>query len=124
MLMEEQMRDHTRLKAFQLADRLVFAIYSVTRRFPQDERYALASQMRRAAVSVGANIVEASARGSDQDFARMLSIAYSSAKELQYEISIAARLGYMSSESKSELERCSLETCKALWALIRAVKKG
>ena len=53
------MRDHTKLRAFELADEVAVLIYRVTRGFPKEEIYGLTSQMRRAAVSVPSNIVEA-----------------------------------------------------------------
>lgn len=117
------MRDHTKLKAFGLADRLTLAIYSATRSFPNDERFGLSSQMRRAALSVAANIVEGSARSSESDYARLLSIAYASAKELQYAISVATRLGYIDREIAEALDLQALETSKALWSLVNAIRK-
>jgi four helix bundle protein len=51
------MRDHTKLRAFELADEVVFLIYRATREFPKEEMYGLTSQMRGAAVSVPSNIV-------------------------------------------------------------------
>ena len=118
------MRDHTKLKAFGLADRLVLETYNVTRRFPEEERFGLCSQMRRAAVSIGTNIVEAAARPSQGEYLRLLSVAYSSAKELQYEISIAARLNYLDPDAEKDLSRHALETSKALWALIAAIRRA
>ncbi|MBW1727384.1 MAG: four helix bundle protein [Deltaproteobacteria bacterium] len=52
------MRDHTKLRAFELADEVVVLVYQVTARFPKEELYGLTSQMRRAAVSIPSNIVE------------------------------------------------------------------
>ena len=52
------MRDHTKLRAFELADGLALAVYDCTRRFPSDERFAMTPQIRRCAVSVASNIVE------------------------------------------------------------------
>jgi four helix bundle protein len=88
-------RNHTKLKVFQLADSLALLVYDRTTRFPREERFGLRSQLRRAAVSVAANIVEGAARPSDADFARMLAIAYGSTRELEYELSLAARLHYL-----------------------------
>lgn len=115
------MRDHRKLEAFKLADELVLRIYAATRNFPIEERFGLSNQVRRAAVSVGANIVEGSARRSEADYARFLNIAYSSACELKYELSIAERLGYL--DPNSPLVILSARTCSALAALIHAFKR-
>lgn len=117
------MRDHTKLESFHLADQLLIEVYRCTKRFPEDERFGLASQLRRAAVSVGANIVEASARPTEGDYIRFLSIAYASAKELQYELSIASRLGYVQSPVSEELDLLATRTAKTLWALVNRLQE-
>jgi four helix bundle protein len=118
------MRDHTKLRAFQLADQLALTVYSATRSFPDDERFGLTSQLRRAAVSIGANIVEGSARPSEADYVRFLTIAYGSAKELQYEVSLADRLQYLTNQSAKELNELSTQTAQVLWALITALRNA
>jgi four helix bundle protein len=118
------MRDHRKLDVFTLADRLTLKVYEATRGFPIEERFGLTSQIRRAAVSIGANIVEGAARGSDRDFARMLAISYSSACELEYELSLAARLGYVSGDTRDELEKLSSRTCRALRGLITRIRSN
>jgi four helix bundle protein len=60
----QNMRDHTKLRAFELADEIVILIYRITLNFPKEEIYSLTSQMRRAAISVPSNIVEGCARDS------------------------------------------------------------
>jgi four helix bundle protein len=74
-------------KAIELADN----VYAVTRRFPDDERFGLTSQLRRAAVSVAANIAEGSGRSSKKDFARFVEIAYGSLMEVVSHLAIATR---------------------------------
>ena len=78
------MRDHTKLRAFELADEVVLLIYRATREFPEEEIYGLTSQMRRAAVSVPSNIVEGCARESQAEYLRFLEIAFGSLRELHY----------------------------------------
>ena len=62
------MRDHRKLRAFELADEVVLLIYRATREFPKEEMYGLASQMRRTAVSVPSDIVEGCARESQAEY--------------------------------------------------------
>ena len=62
------MRDHTKFRAFELADELGVLVYQVTAGFPREELYGLTSQMRRAAVSVPSNIVEGCARDRQADY--------------------------------------------------------
>jgi four helix bundle protein len=70
-------------------------VYSDTRSFPDDERFGLTSQMRRAAVSVSANIAEGSGRSSDVDFARFIEIAYGSLMEVVSHASVAKLQGFL-----------------------------
>ena len=86
------MRDHRKLRAFELADDLVLAIYSATKTFPQDEMFGLTSQLRRASVSIASNIVEGSARNSEADFLRFLDMAFGSIREVEYQLTIASGL--------------------------------
>jgi four helix bundle protein len=116
------MRDHRKLDVFRLADALALRIYEATKAFPEDERYGLSAQLRRAAVSVAANIVEGAARSSQADFLRMLGIAYASACELEYEISLARRLGYVPPPTGPELSDLTSQTCRSLRGLIHALR--
>ena len=78
------MRDHMKLRAFGLSDKVALLIYRATREFPKEEIYGLTSQMRRAAVSVPSNIVEGCARESQAEYLRFLEIAFGSLRELHY----------------------------------------
>jgi len=117
------MRDHTKLRAFVLADELVLLVYKVSINFPKEEIYGLTSQMRRAAVSVPSNIVEGSARESQIEYLRFLEIALASCKESHYQFTIASRLGYIASNDIPDCEQKYIETEKVLSALIRSLRK-
>lgn len=70
-------------------------VYSMTSKFPTEERFGLSSQMQRAAVSVSSNIAEGSAKDSDKDYCRFLGISLGSLYELETQLEIAYRRGYM-----------------------------
>ena len=83
------------LRVWQEAHQARLAIYKLTRSFPPDERYDLVSQMRRAAVSVAANIAEGFGRWASRDRARFLEIAKSSAEEVMDYLILSVDLSYM-----------------------------
>jgi four helix bundle protein len=78
-----------------MADELVIAVYRATAGFPPAERYGLQAQIRRAAVSAVANIVEGCQRPSTKDYMRFIAISLGSASETRYLLELAARLGYL-----------------------------
>lgn len=116
------MRDHTKLRAFELADELAVTIYRLTRDFPKGEIYGLTSQMRRAAVSVPSNIVEGAARESESEYLRFLEVAFGSLRELHYQFTLSQRLGYVQKTLDSSCEPLLVETGKVLAALIRSLR--
>jgi four helix bundle protein len=115
-------RDHRKLKAFDLSDEIVMLTYQATRDFPKEELFGLASQMRRAAISVPSNIVEGCARESQADYLRFLVIAFGSLRELRYQWSVANRLGYLACDY-SGIDAKIEATEKVLGALIRSLRK-
>ena len=116
------MRDHTKLKAFELADAVAVLVYQETRKFPKEEIYGLTSQMRRAAVSIPSNIVEGCARDTQAEYLRFLDIAFGSLRELHYQFSLASRLGFFGEQNMSNLESKIVETEKVLNSLIRTLR--
>jgi four helix bundle protein len=116
------MRDHTKLRAFELSDEVVLEIYRLTKGFPKEEIYGLTSQMRRAAVSVPSNIVEGCARESQAEYLRFLEMAFGSLRELHYQFGLAHRLGYVFSPSFSECDTKIAEAEKVLGALVRSMR--
>lgn len=89
-------RKHHDLHVWQEAMELVQEVYEISAHFPQAEVYALTSQMRRSAVSVPSNIAEGAARNGNKEFLHFLSIARGSLSELETQVQVAHRLGYMS----------------------------
>jgi len=80
---------------------LVVEIYSLTKQFPKDELYGLTSQMRRAAVSMPSNIAEGYSRNTTQEYIHFLHIARGSKAEVETQVKICERLGYVTSEQIS-----------------------
>ena len=117
------MRDHTKLRAFELADEVVLLIYRATGKFPRGELYGLTSQMRRAAVSVPSNIVEGCARESQPEYLRFLEIAFGSLRELNYQLGLSKRLGYLDGHDFSDCESKIEEAEKVLGALVRSLRR-
>lgn len=91
------------LKVWQLAMELSERVYSMTRTFPDDERFGLTSQLRRAVVSVPANIAEGHARRSTKEYLRFLPIAIGSLAEVETLVELAIRLAYVTNERTASL---------------------
>lgn len=111
------------LKVWQKSMDLAVASYRVSADFPQNERFGLVSQIRRAATSVPANIAEGFGRWNSREFARFLSIAGGSLRELETHFHIAQRLGYLSASRAS----CVLETIeeseRMIYAMIAKIRR-
>jgi four helix bundle protein len=117
------MRDYKKIKAFQCADDLVVEIYSITKDFPKEELYGLTSQLRRAVVSVVANIAEGASRQHRRDYLNFLFIARGSLAETEYLLHLTCRLGYLTQSKFEKLEALKNLTFKTLFGLISAVEK-
>jgi four helix bundle protein len=118
------MRDYRKLDAFRLADQLALRVYKSTSTFPTEEKFGLAAQLRRAAVSAVSNIVEGCSRHSERDFLRFLDMAYGSAREVRYQLSLAERLGYLDPASVKSTNYICSRTCRTLAGLMRAIRNN
>ena len=116
------MRNFRQLKVWAKAHELTLAVYAATKRFPREERYALTSQIRRAASSVAANIVEGEGRRSDGDLHRFVQIARGSAAELEYHLLLARDLHYLPVEEHQKLEATLDEVQRMLTGFAQAIK--
>jgi len=108
------------LIVWQKAHDVVLKVYTATRGFPAEERFGLVSQMRRAAVSVPANIAEGFKKRGQRDKMNFYNIAQGSLEELRYYLILVADLGYI--PKPIELTAAVEEVGKMLYALIRSVK--
>lgn len=116
------MQNFRDLKVWQKSHSLVLAIYQATAGFPREELYGLTTQMRRAAVSVPANIAEGCGRGSGLDFARHLQIAMGSASELEYFFLLACDLSLVDRDRERCLTSDVTEVKRMLASLIQKVR--
>jgi four helix bundle protein len=113
---------HENLVAFRRADDLFIEVHRLTAKFPDEERYGLSSQLRRAAYSVPANIVEGMTRRTNRDRLRFLNIAESSLAEVSYCLHAAKRLGYIAPDSHAVLEERLAQVGAPLLGLMRSMK--
>ncbi|MBW1814566.1 MAG: four helix bundle protein [Deltaproteobacteria bacterium] len=98
------------------------AVYKITKKFPQNERYGITSQMRRAALSIPSNIAEGYGRKTTQDYIRFLYIAYGSTCELETQLLLAGDLGYFDRKNISGFQSKIGEIEKMLKALIKSLE--
>lgn len=117
------MRDYKKIQAWQHADDLTVAIYEATRKFPIEERDGLTSQLRRAAYSVPANVVEGAARSSQKDYLHFLQIARASLAETHYFLHLSHRLGYFDQSHCAVLIQQAETAARVLAGLMRAVEQ-
>ena len=108
------------LKVWQVAIDMVVDIYRLTGKFPRNESFGLASQIQRATVSIPSNIAEGHARGTSREFHHYLSITLGSTAELETQLIIASKLGYLEKTTANEM----LERIDKLGKMIRALQKS
>jgi four helix bundle protein len=114
---------HHSLVAWQRADDLLVRLHHVANEgFPVHERFELGSQLRRAAYSVAANIVEGMARRHPRERLRFLNIAEGSLAEAAYCVHVEHRLGYISADLLAELEKDLKSVGAPLAGLIRTTR--
>ena len=116
------MKDFRKQKVWQKAHDLALEVYRVTEAFPKKELFGLTSQIRRAGVSIPANIAEGFGRDTDADFARFLQIAIGSASELEYHLLLAHDLGFVSDPDYERLNNQTTEVKQMLTAFIKKLK--
>ena len=113
-------KPHRNLLARQKTMDLVVKVYEMTRSFPQQELYALSSQLRRVAISAPSNIAEGAADRTEQQFSNYLSNAIGSLHEIDTQLELALRLGYVTGADFNHVHQ-ALDECIALTYGLRKV---
>jgi four helix bundle protein len=112
------LKDFKELKVWQKAYEFSLSVYLISKSFPREEVYGLTSQLRRAAVSIGANIAEGCGRRSDGEFVRFLQIARGSSSEVEHHLLLARDLKFMPQSVYADLERKLAEVQRMLTSLV------
>jgi four helix bundle protein len=116
------MRNYKDLRVWEESHRLTLAVYKATQAFPKDERFGLTSQIRRASVSIPANLAEGCGRRSDGEMARYIQIAMGSGAELSYHLLLAKDLGFVKNEVHAEIDEHIERVMRMLSALSAKVR--
>ena len=117
------METHKDLRVWQQSIDFVSSIYLMTRSLPKEELFGLVSQMRRAAVSIPSNIAEGYARGTDKEKVHFLRISSGSMSELETQLTLCLKLGYISQEKYNATSEQLVSVWKQLNALISTIRK-
>lgn len=113
------MAQYRELRVWHKAMDLVTETYRIVRLLPKEELYALSSQIRRSAVSIPSNIAEGSGRKATRDYCHFLKIAYGSLCELETQLILCCRLGYVKEENIQAAMQLSSETGRMLNAMLQ-----
>lgn len=116
------MRDYTKYDIWIDGIEISLKVYEVTKGFPDEEKFGITSQVRRASISISSNFAEGCSRTSEKDFKRFIEIALGSAFELKTQLIISNKLGFLASNSLSELVEKIDKVSKQLNALRNKLK--
>ncbi len=116
-------KPHKRLDAWNESINLVCLIYALAKELPKNEEYGLINQLKRAVVSIAANIAEGAARQTKREFTQFLYIARGSISEVDTYIEIGTRLGYIS-DKWAEIDKKMMRIDKMITGLIQSLKKN
>jgi len=118
------MRDYQKLEVWKIGREIAKEVYLLTGEFPKSEIYGLASQMRRASVSIPSNVAEGCRCDSNKEFIHFLRISMGSVKELETQFYIALDVGFIKQEDFDLIMKRLDEISKKLWAYIKYLKDG
>ena len=118
------MQDFRNLQVWQKSHRVALRVYAVSASLPKAETFGVTRQIRRAAVSIAANIAEGSARRGDKEFSRFLYISLGSDSELEYFAILIADLGFMKRDDAKRIEEDACEIKRMLTGLIAKTRQS
>ncbi len=119
--MAERITSFKDLKTWQAAQDLAVTVYSVTKAFPDDERFGLTNQLRRAAVSIGSNIAEGFSRQGTREKRQFYYVAKGSLTEVESQLDLACRIGYLEQPHLDNIAEDMQAVGKMLTSLIRTI---
>lgn len=111
---------YEKLEVTSLAFELIDAVHDIAKQFPPEEKFSLANQLRRAALSILLNIAEGSARNSKKDFARFITMALGSVTEVHAGLNVAKRREYISEQQSSDIQ----PLLEKIWFKLCALRKS
>lgn len=118
----EIMKTHKDLDVWKNSIDLVIGVYQFLKKFPDDEKFGIISQMKRCAVSIPSNIAEGAARSSVKEFSHFISISLGSLAELETQVIISKRLNFISDDNSEILLKSLTTTRKMLLGLKKSLK--
>ncbi len=113
---------YRKLIAYQKAKEVIKRTYKLLKKFPEEERFAMCDQLRRASVSVTSNIAEGVNRFSLKDKARFIEIAYGSLMEVSSQLEIAEELGFITTSDRQNMDQLIEEDARLLSGLLNSYK--
>jgi len=116
------MHNYRELKIWHKAIDLSVDIYELVADYPNDEKFGLVSQLRRASVSVPSNIAEGSSRGSEKDFARFLTMSLGSLFEIETQLIISQRVNYIKNDELEEFKTKIIDLIRMIMAFKKHIK--
>lgn len=116
------MQSYKELKVWQKAVDFNIGLYKIVKEFPKEELYGLTSQIKRSALAIPSNIAEGYARGHRAEYIQFLTIAFASGAELETQLVIAHRLGFLDNEEYSRLDSELSEVMRMLNGLLGKLK--
>jgi four helix bundle protein len=117
------MRNYRDLEVWKHSHKLTLELYKASRGFPKEELFGLTSQLRRAAISIGANLAEGCGRRTTAEFARFIRIAMGSASELDYHLLLCRDFEFLNKEVYDRTSKELVRVRKMLFALLSSVER-